>query len=57
MLDGLEQRVLNGVLVRREATSPADEDAKDLGGQVLQELVHSVSAGTSPRNGRTSIHS
>ena len=57
MLDGLEQRLLNSVLGRREVASTADEDAKDLRGEVPQELVHSVAAGASPRNGRTSIHS
>ena len=61
-LHGGEQRLLDGVLGRREIGSATDEDTQDSGSELPQQLVvgllaHSVTVGGSVRNGRTSSHS
>src|SRR5262249_49783520 len=53
-----DQRLLHGILGRREVGAAPDEDA-DRGRHELpqQRLVHSVVTGAWLRNGRTSSHS
>jgi hypothetical protein len=55
-----DQRLLHGVLGRREVCAAADEDAQDLRNELPQPNVvdnHSVTVGGAVRNGRTSSHS
>ena len=59
---GLDQRVLHGVLGRREVGSAADEDPEHARREAPEQgLVHprghSVMVGAEARNGRTSSHS
>jgi len=55
---GLDQRVLHGVLGRREVNSTTDEDAGDSRNELPQQrFVHSVTVGGAARNGRSSSHS
>lgn len=57
---GFDERVLDGILGRREIRSAADEDADHRGDERAQQrLVHvySVTVGGSDMNGRTSSHS
>jgi hypothetical protein len=55
---GLQQRLLHGILSRREVVPSTDEDAEHLWRQDAGDvLVHSAVAGASPITGRTSIHS
>ena len=54
----LDQRLLHGVLGRREVVPAPDEDTEHLRREVAQDLPRSLRApGTSSMTGRTSSHS
>ena len=58
--EGPDERLLNGVLGRREVGAATDEDAQDPGDELAQLDVvhrHSVTVSGAVRNGRSSSHS
>ena len=58
--EGPDERLLHGVLGRREVRTATDEDAQDPWDELAQlDLVHGqwVKFGGAARNGRTSSHS